>query len=67
MEQIILVVLQIVQKQQLNVIVMIKLILEGLKYVNGETEAIRIAQGKYKLPTTIKEGYKALKQELKWQ
>jgi multimeric flavodoxin WrbA len=46
---------------------MIKLILEGLKYVNGETEAIRIAQGKYKLPTTIKEGYKALKQELKWQ
>jgi hypothetical protein len=28
---------------------------------------LRIAQGKYKLPTTIKEGYKALKQELKWQ
>lgn len=46
---------------------MIKLILEGLKYANGETESIRIAQGKYKLPTTLKEGYKALKQEIKWQ
>lgn len=46
---------------------MIKNILELLKYVNGETENIRIAQGKYKLPTTIKDGYKALKQEIKWQ
>tara|TARA_R110002126_G_scaffold266684_1_gene410029 strand:- start:1146 stop:1289 length:144 start_codon:yes stop_codon:yes gene_type:complete len=46
---------------------MIKLILESLKYANGETRAIQIAQGKYKLPTTLKEGYKALKQEIKWQ
>ncbi len=46
---------------------MIKLILESLKYANGETENLRIAQGKYKLPTTIKEGYKALKKEIKWQ
>jgi len=46
---------------------MIKLIIESLKYANGETENLQIAQGKYKLPTTIKEGYKALKQELKWQ
>ncbi len=46
---------------------MIKLIIESLKYANGETENLRIAQGKYKLPTTIKEGYKALKQEIKWQ
>ena len=45
---------------------MIKLILDSLKYANGETENIRIAQGKYKLPTTLKEGYKALKQEIKW-
>jgi len=67
MAQIILAVLQIVQKQQLNVRVMIKLILEGLKYVNGETEAIRIAKGKHKLPTTLKEGYKALKQEIQWR
>ena len=46
---------------------MIKLILENLKYAKGETENIRIAQGKHKLPTTLKEGYKALKQEIKWQ
>jgi len=46
---------------------MIKLILESLKYANGETENLRIAQGKYKLPTTLKEGYKTLKQEIKWQ
>lgn len=46
---------------------MIKLILENLKYANGETENIRIAQGKYKLPLTIREGYKALKQEIQWR
>ena len=46
---------------------MIRLIIDGLKYVEGETENIRIAKGKYKLPTTLKEGYKALKQEIKWQ
>lgn len=46
---------------------MIKNILELLKYANGETENIRIAQGKYKLPLTIKEAYKALKQEIQWQ
>ena len=46
---------------------MIKLIIENLKYANGETENLRIAQGKYKLPMTLKEGYKALKQEIKWQ
>ena len=45
---------------------MIKLIIESLKYANGETENLRIAQGKYKLPTTIKDGYKAIKQEIKW-
>jgi len=46
---------------------MIKLILDSLKYVNGETENIRIAKGKHKLPTTLKEGFKALKQEMRWQ
>tara|TARA_R110000787_G_scaffold182401_1_gene294390 strand:- start:1766 stop:1906 length:141 start_codon:yes stop_codon:yes gene_type:complete len=46
---------------------MIKLIIDSLQYVNGDTENIKIAQGKYKLPTTLKEGYKALKQEMKWQ
>ena len=53
------------QQQQFNK--MIKLIIESLKYANGETENLRIAQGKYKLPTTLKEGYKTLKQEMKWQ
>jgi len=56
---------QIYLKQQIKD--MIKLILESLKYANGETENLRIAQGKYKLPTTLKEGYKTLKQEIKWQ
>ena len=46
---------------------MIKLILDSLKHVNGETENIRIAKGKHKLPTTLKEGLKALKQEIRWQ
>jgi len=46
---------------------MIKNILELLKHANGETENIRIAQGKHKLPLTIREGYKALKQEIQWQ
>jgi hypothetical protein len=46
---------------------MIKNILELLKYAKGETENIRIAQGKNKLPMTLKEGYKALKQNMKWE
>jgi hypothetical protein len=46
---------------------MIKLILDSLKYADGETELIRIAQGKYKLPKTLKEGYKAIKQEILWR
>jgi hypothetical protein len=46
---------------------MIKNILFLLQHAKGETENIRIAQGKHKLPTTIKDGYKALKQEIKWQ
>ena len=46
---------------------MIKNILELLKYANGQTENIRIAQGKNKLPMTLKEGYKALKQNMKWE
>ena len=46
---------------------MIKNILELLKYANGQTENIRIAQGKNKLPITMKDGYKAIKQEIRWQ
>ena len=45
---------------------MIRNIIELLPYLKGETENIRIAKGKYKMPETIKEGYKQIKQEL-WQ
>jgi len=45
---------------------MIKNILELLPLIEGKTENIRIAKGKYKLPETLKEGYKQLKQEI-WQ
>lgn len=46
---------------------MIENILELLKHAKGETENIRIAQGKNKLPMTVKEGLKTLKKEIKWQ
>jgi len=46
---------------------MIKQIIQLLPHVEGETENIRIAKGKYKLPETIKEGYKQIKRDLKWQ
>lgn len=46
---------------------MIKNIIDLLKYVDGETENIKIAQGKYRLPTTFRQGFKSLKQEIKWQ
>ncbi len=46
---------------------MIKDILELLKYAKGQTENIRIAQGKYKLPITLKDGLKTIKNEIKWR
>ena len=46
---------------------MLQNILELLQIANGETERIRIAQGKYKLPETFKEGAKQIKNEYKWQ
>jgi len=45
----------------------IELILQLLKEVNGETENIRIAQGKYKLPETFKGVFKKYKKEKQWQ
>jgi len=50
----------------LNHKIMIRNILELLKYTNGETENIRIATGKNKLPETIKEGIKQIKKELSY-
>ena len=46
---------------------MISAIIDLLEYANGETENIKIAQGKYKLPENIKDGYKILKKQIKWQ
>ena len=40
---------------------MIKNIIDLLQVVDGETESIKIAQGKYKLAETFKEGYKQIK------
>lgn len=44
---------------------MIKNILELLSFVDGGSENIDIAKGKYKMPETLKEGYYQLKKELK--
>ena len=46
---------------------MIKDILEKLSYAKGETENIRIAQGKYKLSTNLKDAYNEIKREVKWR
>tara|TARA_R100001369_G_scaffold23515_3_gene43251 strand:+ start:5443 stop:5583 length:141 start_codon:yes stop_codon:yes gene_type:complete len=45
---------------------MIKEIISLLKYVNYETENIKIAKGKYKLATNWKEAYKQIKKEI-WE
>jgi hypothetical protein len=46
---------------------MIENILELLKVAKGETENIRIAQGKYCLPDTFKQGISQVKKETRWQ
>lgn len=43
---------------------MIRNIIELLPYAEAQTENIRIAKGKYKMPETLKEGYKQIKQKL---
>ncbi len=45
---------------------MIKDIIDLLQIVDGDTENIRIAQGKYKLAETFKEGYNQIKRDLKY-
>ena len=45
---------------------MIKNIIDSLQFANGETESIKIAQGKYKLAETFSEGVKQTKTNLKW-
>lgn len=46
---------------------MIKEILEQLSDAKGETEAIKIAKGKYKLSTTFKDAINEIKREVKWR
>ncbi len=45
---------------------MIKNIIDTLQLVEGETENIKIAQGKYKLAESLSEGFKQIKKETKW-
>lgn len=44
---------------------MIKNIIDLLQVADGETENIRIAQGKYKLAENISEGFKQMKKEIR--
>ena len=46
---------------------MIQSILQLLEFANGQTENIRIAQGKYELPKTFTRTFKQIKNEIKWQ
>jgi|TARA_R110000796_G_scaffold85986_1_gene186198 hypothetical protein len=46
---------------------MIKNIIDLLQVVDGDTENIKIAQGKNALPTSVKNGLKLLKKQIKWQ
>ena len=46
---------------------MIRNIMELLQLANGESENIRIAQGKNALPTSLKNGYKLLKNQIRWR
>ena len=45
---------------------MIKNIIDLLQVVDADTENIKIAQGKYKLAETLKEGVKQTKRDLRW-
>jgi aminoglycoside phosphotransferase len=45
---------------------MLQNIFNILEVVKGETENIRIAQGKYYLPNTIKDNFKQFKKEMQW-
>lgn len=46
---------------------MLKTILELLEYADGETENIRVAQGKYELPLSIKDAIKSKVKEKQWK
>lgn len=46
---------------------MLKAILDLLQYAHGETENIKIAQGKYQLPLSVKEAIKTKVKEKEWK
>tara|TARA_R110000787_G_scaffold262807_1_gene368439 strand:- start:1598 stop:1738 length:141 start_codon:yes stop_codon:yes gene_type:complete len=46
---------------------MIKNIIDLLQVAKGESENIRIAQGKNALPKDLKSGMKLFKKAIKWQ
>lgn len=46
---------------------MIQLLIDLLEEANGETENIRIAQGKYYLPDNLKDTFKTIKREVQWR
>ena len=46
---------------------MIKDIISLLQFSKGETENIKIAQGKYALPKDLKSGFKLIKKTLLWK
>lgn len=45
---------------------MIKNLLELLEIAQGETENIKVAQGKYYLPESYKDAFKQIKKEVRW-
>jgi len=46
---------------------MIKSIVELLQFAKGETDNIKIAQGKYALPKNLKSGFKLIKKTTLWR
>ena len=46
---------------------MMDVIIRMLEIAEGETENIRIAQGKNKYPNSFKSAWKQFKKEVKWQ
>lgn len=46
---------------------MIKNIIDLLQFAKGETENIKIAQGKNALPKDLKSGFKLIKRTLQWR
>ena len=45
---------------------MIKNLIDLLEFAKGDTENIKIAQGKYYLPETFKDTFKQIKKEVRW-